>query len=167
MAQTAIAEPATVAFEAFFEAERTRLFRAVCLITGDAAGSEEVVQDAFLHLWERWDRVKDMDHRTGYLYRTALNEVRSSRRRIARAARLAIAPRREADAFEEADLRDSVLRALRTLGPRQRAAVVLMDLLGYGSSEAGELLGIKGTTVRTLAAEARAALRTELETFDA
>ncbi|HLA93385.1 MAG TPA: sigma factor-like helix-turn-helix DNA-binding protein, partial [Actinomycetota bacterium] len=61
----------------------------------------------------------------------------------------------------------SVLRALDTLGRRQRAAVVLTDLLGYDSSEAGRMLGIKATTVRTLAAEARAILRSELEPIDA
>jgi RNA polymerase sigma factor (sigma-70 family) len=168
MAQTAIAATETAAaFEDFFEAERTTLFRALCLITGDPGGAEEIAQDAFLHLWERWDRVRVMDHRTGYLYRSAMNGFRSRRRRLARAGRLALAPHREADAYEQADLRDAVLRALDKLGRHQRAAVVLTDLLGYGSTEAGRLLGVKATTVRTLAAQARATLRNELERIDA
>jgi DNA-directed RNA polymerase specialized sigma24 family protein len=84
-----------------------------------------------------------------------------------RAGRLSLLPRREADAFEEADLRDAVLRALDKLGRRQRAAVVLTDLLGFGSEEAGRLLDVKATTVRTLSAEARVILRHELEQIDA
>jgi DNA-directed RNA polymerase specialized sigma24 family protein len=76
MAQTAIAETeAAAAFEDFFEAERRRLYRALCLITGDPGEAEEVAQDAFLHLWERWDRVRDMDHRCGFLYRTAMKRT--------------------------------------------------------------------------------------------
>jgi len=168
LAQTAIAATETAAaFEEFFEAERTPLFRALCLMTGDPSEAEEIAQDAFLHLWERWDRVRLMEHPSGYLYRSALNGFRSRRRRVARAALTAFVPGRQVDAYEEADLRDSVLRALDMLGRRQRAAVVLTDLLGYDSSEAGRLLGIKATTVRSLAAEARAALRTELEPIDA
>jgi RNA polymerase sigma factor (sigma-70 family) len=168
MAQTAIAETeAAAAFEDFFEAERRRLYRALCLITGDPGEAEEVAQDAFLHLWERWDRVRDMDHRCGYLYRTAMNGLRSRRRRLMRAGRLSLLPRREVDAYEEADLRDAVLRALGKLGRRQRAAVVLTDLLGFGSGEAGRLLGVKATTVRTLSSEARVILRHELEQIDA
>jgi len=168
MAQAALVATETAAsFEEFFEVERTPLFRALCLMTGDAGEAEEIAQDAFLHLWERWDRVRDMDRPAGYLYRSALNGFRSRRRRVARAGRAAFVPGRQVDAYEEADLRDSVLRALDTLGRRQRAAVVLTDLLGYDSSEAGRMLGIKATTVRTLAAEARAILRSELEPIDA
>lgn len=168
MAQTAFAVTETAAaFEEFFEEERTPLFRALCLMTGDPGEAEEIAQDAFLHIWERWDRVSAMDRPAGYLYRSALNGFRSRRRRVARAARTAFVPGRQVDAYEEADLRDSVLRALDKLGRRQRSAVVLTDLLGYDSPEAGRMLGIKATTVRTLAAEARSILRTELEPIDA
>ena len=168
MAQTALSVTETAAaFQEFFEEERMPLYRALCLMTGDTGEAEEIAQDAFLHIWERWDRVSAMDRPAGYLYRSALNGFRSRRRRVARAARIAFMPGRQVDAFEEADLRDSVLRALDKLGRRQRAAIVLTDLLGYDSTEAGRLLGIKATTVRTLAAEGRATLRTEMEPIDA
>jgi RNA polymerase sigma-70 factor (ECF subfamily) len=161
MAQTT-ATAGVATFEGFFEAERRRLFRALCLMTGNPDEAEEITQDAFLHLWERWDRVHEMDNPTGYLYRSAMNGYRSRRRRVLRAARESIPPLRSNDPYEEADLRDAVLRALAKLGRRQRAAVVLTDLLGFGSAEAGRLLGVKPTSVRSLAAEARAAMREEL-----
>ena len=168
MAQAALVATETAAtFEEFFEEERTPLFRALCLMTGDPCEAEELAQDAFLHLWERWDRVREMERPAGYLYRSAMNGFRSRRRQLARAARVTFVPPRQADAYDEADLRDSVLRALRSLGRRQRAAVVLTQLLGYHSTDAGRLLDIKATTVRTLAAEARTILRNELEPVDA
>lgn len=159
-------QTAAIAFEDFFETERRRLFRALCLMTGDPGEAEELVQDAFLAVWERWDRVRVMDHPAGYLYRIAMNGFRSRRRRVARTARLIVRLPRTADPYEGADLRDAIMRALERLGRRQRAAVVLTDYLGYSSPEAGRLLGIEPTTVRSLTAEARAAMKRELERSD-
>ena len=60
------------------------------LVTGNAQEAEEMMQDAFGAVWERWDRVSVMDEPTGYLYRTAMNRFRSRLRRASRAARRAI-----------------------------------------------------------------------------
>jgi DNA-directed RNA polymerase specialized sigma24 family protein len=45
---------------------------------------------------------------------------------------------------------------------RQRAAVVLMDVLDLSSERAGAVLGIRPVTVRVLAARGRAALASEI-----
>ncbi|MGA9159738.1 MAG: sigma factor [Actinomycetota bacterium] len=135
-------EPASPAsFEAFFEAEHERLQRALYLVTGDAQGAEELMQDAFIAVWERWDRVGSMrvgsmEEPTGYLYRTAMNRFRSRLRRASRAARRAVGVSEGGDAFAAADERDALSRALTQLSERQRAAIVLTELLGYGSEEA-------------------------------
>jgi RNA polymerase sigma-70 factor (ECF subfamily) len=153
-------------FETFFETEHRRLFRAMYLVTGNLHEAEELMQDAFLRLWERWDRVSVLEDPTGYLYRTAMNAFRSRYRRTARAARRAIRPGAELDAFADIDERDRVGRAVALLPPRQRAAIVLTELLGYPSDEAGSLMGVKAVTVRALASQARAALRTAMESSD-
>ncbi len=54
-----VGEP--LSFEAFFEDHRSRLFGAMCLVTGNRPEAEEIVQDAFLRLWERWDRVATLE----------------------------------------------------------------------------------------------------------
>jgi RNA polymerase sigma factor (sigma-70 family) len=51
---------------------------------------------------------------------------------------------------------------LSSLTPRQRAVVVLRDVLGLTSAEAAEALGIRPSTVRVLGARARAVLEKEL-----
>src|SRR4029450_2834886 len=82
--------PGPASFEAFFEAEHERLLRALYLVTGNAQEAEELMRDAFVAVWERWDRVSGMDEPTGYLFRTAMNRFRSRLRRGApRAARTA------------------------------------------------------------------------------
>src|SRR6266516_6241918 len=84
----------TVDFESFYLANRVRLFRALVVVTRDAHAAEEVSQDAFVAVWERWDRIRRMDDPTGYLYRTALNGWFQARRRAVRAARRVAVPRR-------------------------------------------------------------------------
>src|SRR5580765_5526341 len=74
-------------FEDFFRAEYDRLYRAVTMITGSRQEAEDVLQVAFLKVFERWDRVSGMDNPQGYLYRVAMNEFRSRYRRTARAAK--------------------------------------------------------------------------------
>jgi len=157
------AVPAQVAFEDFFEAERGGLFGAVYLLTGNVDEAEEIVQDAFLALWERWDRVGALEHPSGYLYRTALNGFRSRRRRAARAARRLLPRPGSEDPYAAVDLHDEVVHALRALAPRKRAAIVLTELLDYDSAEAAELLGVKPATVRNLAMQARASLKRAME----
>lgn len=151
-----------LAFEDFFEAERARLLRALFLLTGNAEEAEEVMQDAFLAVWERWDRVSAMDEPTGYLFRAALHRWRSRARRLTRSARKVVGAAHGGDAFAEADERDAVARALAQLSPRRREAIVLTEMLGYRSAEAGAAMGISDVTVRRLAQDARDQLRRTL-----
>lgn len=153
-------------FEAFFEAEHARLLRALYLVTGNVQEAEEVMQDAFLAVWERWGRVGSMEAPAGYLYRTAMNRFRSRLRRAARVARRVVGSADGGDEFAAVEERDALARALAQLSERQRAAIVLTELLGYRSEEAGRILGVKDVTVRSLASQARASLRNHLEDRD-
>jgi RNA polymerase sigma-70 factor, ECF subfamily len=146
-------------FEAFFTQEHVRLFRALCLLTESPQEAEELMQDAFLKLWERWDRASAMDSPTGYLYRTAMNLVRSRARRVRTAFRTGLRRGPQDDPLEDVEAREVVVRALAILTPRQRAAVVLMDVLDLTSEQAGAALRVKASTVRVLANRGRSALR--------
>jgi len=146
-------------FEEFFASEHRRLFGALCLVTGDRSASEEIMQDAFLRLWERWDEVGGVDDPSGYLFRTAMNLFRNRYRRAALALKKAIYATSSEDALATVEDRDVVVRALRDLTPDQRAAVVLTNYIGLTSKEAGRVLGMRAATVRTLATRARAAVR--------
>ena len=72
VSEPAAAAPGTgdVAFEDFFRDEHVRLLRALYLVTGNTQEAEEVMQDAFIAVWERWDLVGAMDEPTGYFCRT-------------------------------------------------------------------------------------------------
>jgi RNA polymerase sigma factor (sigma-70 family) len=152
-----VAAPFT--FEAFFAAENEPLFRRMCFVTGNAQEAEEIMQDAFLSLWERWDYVSSLEDPTGYLYRTAMNVFRKRYRRAMLAIRRAIATAPPADPFEGIDEQQDLLTAVAGLTSRQRAALVLLDVVDMTSEEAGRVLGVTPGTVRGLATRARAAIR--------
>ena len=155
-----LAEP--LSFEAFFETEARTLFRRLCAVTGNSAEAEEIMQDAFLALWERWDRVGAIQDPTAYLYRTAMNVFRRRSRRAALALRRALSPAPDPTPFAEIDEQQDVVAALAGLTPRQRAALVLTDVMDYSSEEAARALGVRAGTVRGLASRARTNLRRQV-----
>lgn len=145
-------------FDAFFQAEHERLFKALYFVTGNRHDAEELMQDAFLKLWERWDDHRIEDH-TGYLFRVALNGFRMRRRRAAMAVRKVLPVTERRDVFLDAEMRADVRRLLLEVTPRQRAALLLVDLVGYPAEQAARILQVRPSTVRALATQGRNALR--------
>jgi RNA polymerase sigma-70 factor, ECF subfamily len=146
-------------FNGFFAEQRPRLFAALCLSTGDRELADELTQDAFVRVLERWSTVSGMEDPSGYLFVTAMNLFRKRLRRAKLAAWLPGGNPSVDTAFDTVDDRDVLVRALRSLTPRQRAAVVLTSLLDLPTSEAARALGIEESTVRALTTQARAQLR--------
>ncbi len=143
--------------EEFFEVERDRLFRTLCVVTGSRQEAEDVAQDAFVEVLERWEQVGGMDKPAGYLYRTALNRPGTGIGGCCSRSVGSCAPRRPRTSTRRSRI---AMRstALAPLTPRQRAAIVLTEGLGYSREEAGQMLGVKGSTVRALLFQARASL---------
>jgi RNA polymerase sigma-70 factor, ECF subfamily len=146
-------------FDEFFEEEHERLFKALYFVTGNRHDAEELMQDAFLSMWERWDEIGRIDDPTGYLFRVALNGFRMRRRRAAMAVRKVVPIPERRDGFLEAEMRADVRHLLLEISPRQRAALLLVDLLGYPSEQAARILRVRPSTVRALASKGRKALR--------
>ena len=153
----AATEELPLEFEDFFRAEHVRLLRALFLVTGDGSEAVDLMQEAFVKVWERWDRVRSVEDPVGYLYRTAMNAFRSRARRAAVAARRAFAVGRP-DPFEALEAKDEAARALATLTRRQRLALVLTEYLGYPVEDAAAVMGVKAGTVRVLTHQGRKAL---------
>lgn len=158
---------ASLSFEEFFQAEHVRLARALYLLTGSAAEADELTQEAMVRVYERWERVRQMDSPQGYLFRTALNLHRSRLRWVASKARQIVQATTSPDPAEVVESRDSLSRALASLPTGQRETLVLVEWLGMGQEEAATVLGIKPGSVRARLSRAKADLRRKLEDEDA
>src|ERR687895_2670976 len=69
------------AFESFFEEQKERLLRILSVITGSRAEAEDLAQEPFTRVFERWETVAAMEDPAGYLHRTAMNLYRNQYRR--------------------------------------------------------------------------------------
>ncbi len=147
-------------FDVLFADEHERIYRGLLFITGSRSDAEELMQDAFLKLWERWDRAGSIEDPVAYLFRIALNGSRMRARRAVRASRkLLPLSGGEADPFEHVEAREDLRLLLRGIPDRQRTALVLTEIFGYTSEQAGEIMRVRAGTVRMLASQGRAALR--------
>jgi RNA polymerase sigma-70 factor, ECF subfamily len=154
-------------FDAFFEEEHERLFKALYFVTGNRHDAEELMQDAFVRLWERWGEIGRIDDPTAYLFRVALNGFRMRRRRAVMALRKVLPIPERRDPFLDAEMRADVRQLLLEVTPRQRAALLLVDLLGYPSEQAARILRVRPSTVRALATKGRRVLRATEGALDA
>jgi RNA polymerase sigma factor (sigma-70 family) len=159
-------DAAAVSFRSFFEQESERLLRALIVVTGSSHEAEDIAQEAFTRVLERWERVGAMTDPAGYLHRTAMNVLRSRFRRTKVAVTRAISIESAPDAFEALARHDEAVEALARLTPRQRAALVLTEALGYTGEETARMLGIKASTVWALTHQARTTLRRTPEAHD-
>jgi RNA polymerase sigma-70 factor (ECF subfamily) len=150
-------------FGEFYDATYRRLFTALCLVAGDRHQAEEIAQEAFMRVFERWDRVGMLDDPSGYLFRVSMNVFRSRYRRASLALRRAVSLAPAAtDDLAAVETRDLVVRLLRGLEPKQRAAVLLTAILDYSAEEAGRMLGVRASSVRSLTTRARAQMKHEV-----
>jgi len=153
------AEGLSPSFEDFFRDSYQRLAQALLLLTADRGEAEELAQEALARVFERWDRVREMDSPTGYLYRTALNLNRKRLRSLAIRLRRGISSAPSPDPLASAETRADLHRLLDSIPPGQREALVLVEWVGFSADEAARVLGIASPTVRTRLHRARAALR--------
>jgi RNA polymerase sigma-70 factor, ECF subfamily len=149
-------------FADFFQVEYPGLVRSLRLITADLVEAEDLAQEAMARAFERWERVRMMDSAIGYVYRTAVNLNRKRRRHLAVGARRRPNPQ-ENTRQDDGQIRAELTAALASLPVGQREAFMAVEWLGLSSEEAGRILGIRPTSVRSRIHRAREALRARLE----
>jgi RNA polymerase sigma factor (sigma-70 family) len=154
-----VAQEGPLNFATFFADEHRGLLKLLYFVTGNRADAADLMQDAFLKLWERWDQIHRIADPIAYLFRVALNGFRMQRRRAAMSIRKVVPIPERRDAFLDAEMRADTRSLLLQVTPRQRAALLLVDLLGYPSDKAARILRVRPSTVRALATKGRRALR--------
>src|ERR1700685_2197516 len=153
-------------FAEAYRVHRPGLSKVAAFIVGDQATGEDVVQDVFTRLHQRWDMIADPGDPLPYLRTAVVNGCRSAIRRRGRAQRRAghDSPSPPLSAEESVLLsedRQQVLAALAGLSRRRREVLVLRFYLGLSGAGVAATLGgspgsVKSTAARGLAALARA-----------
>jgi RNA polymerase sigma-70 factor (sigma-E family) len=149
-------------FESFAAARWGRLVRTAYLLTGDHHEAEDLVQATLAKLYPVWSRVRRLDSPDAYVHRSLVNNNLGRYRR--RRVRQLLTPMLPDKAEHRSDLvqveeRSTLLQALATLPPRQRAAVVLRYWEDLSEQQVAEALGCSPGNVKSQASRGIRKLR--------
>ena len=154
------------AFGELFRRHRDRLWAVALRTLCDPDEAADALQDAMVSAFRRAADFRGESAVTTWLHRIVVNASLDRLRR--RAARPALTTGDE-QAFEAlvahdgdpartSDTRLDVDAALRLLPPQQRAALVLVDMLGFSVADTAAILDTSPGTVKSRCARARARL---------
>lgn len=137
--------------------------RLAFVIVGDQQLAEEIVMDALMNVYRRWDRVERSPE---YLRRSVVNGSRTALRSKGRArmkVRRWAARERVEDGVIDGPESSHVVDAVRRLPERQRTCVALYYFEDLAVADIAGLLGCSQGTVKSQLSKARESIRTALE----
>lgn len=152
-------------FHDYVAARSPALLRTACLLTGNLADAEDLLQAALAKTYLAWRRIEDFGSLDGYVRRAMVNTHISwwRRRRLEEYPTDEIPDQPVADHAGDSETHDSLRRALRRLPERMRAAVVLRYYEDMSEAEIADVLGISLGTVKSTVSRAVAKLRIDAE----
>jgi RNA polymerase sigma-70 factor (sigma-E family) len=149
-------------FDDFVRTRSVALLRVAYLLTGDRHAAEDLLQEVLEQVYVRWPRVQISPE--AYARRALVNRSINRWRWRARRPEQALGDN-DGVARDHADdiaLRQAVVAALRTLPPRQRAAVVLRYLEDLSVADVAVTLRCSEGAVKSHASRGLARLREAL-----
>ncbi len=144
-------------FTEFYQAHFHRIAVQLYAYLGDHAEAQDLTQEAFCRLLERWERVSGYDDPAAWVRRVAWNLATSRLRRMRTAMRHLAVQRQEPIPGPKPD-RVALIRALATLPANQRQAIVLHYLAQLSVAEIAAQFDAPHGTVRSWLFRGRAAL---------
>jgi RNA polymerase sigma-70 factor (ECF subfamily) len=146
-------------FERVFRAAYAAVLRTAYLVLQDRGRAEEVTQDAFLRLYERWGSAVTFEHPQAWVRRVAVRDaIRRARRERVVSVVAPVDTPTTGERLPDIDL----LRAVSGLPHKQRAAVALHYLEDLPVNEVAELMEVAPATVRQHLFKARSHLAERL-----
>ena len=159
------AERPSQSFDAFFADERDAVLGLAFALTGDRAAAEDIVQDAFLEAFRKWDRIAGYDQPGAWVRRVVANMSVSAFRRRGRELRTLTRLMARHDRVVP-DLSPSTLafwQAVRALPKRQAQVAALFYLEDRPIAEIASILQIAEGTVKKHLFDGRRALARTLD----
>jgi RNA polymerase sigma-70 factor (sigma-E family) len=151
-------------FKEFFELEFRPLRRLGYLLTGDWAEAEDLAQEAMVRTYRAWGAIHDRERPGAYARSVLVNRRRSLLRRSVVAQKHAEVLRSEGYAPDLGEDGMLLWEAVRSLPPRQRAAVVLRFYEDLPEAEIARILEAPVGTVKSLVHRGVGRLRERLGT---
>jgi RNA polymerase sigma-70 factor (sigma-E family) len=153
-------EQPVAALEQFLAERGQPLLHTAILLAGSRADGEDLLQSALERLVHRWKKIEGNPE--GYVRTTLYNlAVDGWRRKTNWRARLGLiaTPDAAPDEASAVDDRDTIIRLLHQLPPRQRTAIVLRYWEDLSEADTAKAMGCSVGTVKTTTHRAMQRLR--------
>ncbi|WP_025272553.1 RNA polymerase sigma factor [Haloglycomyces albus] len=116
---------------------------------GDASEAQDMVQEAFLRAWQRWDRIGVYDQPLAWVRRVAWN-LATNRHRRNQVARRFLLKQRDPEGVPAVNPDHIALHeALQKVGARQRKAIVMHYMGDMSVADIAEVCGVRAGTVKS------------------
>jgi RNA polymerase sigma-70 factor (sigma-E family) len=157
-----------VTFDEFAVARLPSLLRYAVVLTGERELAQDVVQEVLARAFVKWKRISAADSPEAYVRRMIANEYTSWRRKwsvrnihAAGEHLVALGDARGATGDHAHDVAetDDLWQRLGTLGPKQRAVLVLRYYEQLDDEAIADILNCSASTVRSQASKALKTLR--------
>jgi RNA polymerase sigma-70 factor (ECF subfamily) len=146
--------------EAIYREHGERMWRSLLAFSGDPHVASDAVSEAFAQALRRGDELRDP---RAWIWRSAFKIAAGDLHDRRRATPLL---GEALGSYEMDGIDQDLLEALRQLGDKQRAAIVLHHAAGYPVGEIASILGVSSAAVKMHLMRARRRLRDLLEDGD-
>jgi RNA polymerase sigma-70 factor (sigma-E family) len=152
------------AFTEFMSARSATLFRTAYLVVGDHQLAQDLLQESLIKTYVAWPRLRDVSSAEAYTRKTIVTTAISWRRRRSFHERPSdvLPDTAVPDPGEAVTTHASMVAQLRTLPPRQRAAIVLRYYEDLTEVQTADVLGCAVGTVKSQVSDGLRTLRTRM-----
>jgi len=144
-------------YETFFTEHQNRVYRVILGYVREHETAQDLTIEAFMRVYDRWDRVRTMENPGGYLMRTGINCARTYLRKQVKRRTVPVTDRETSGRQQSPELlffRNEEYRALERsllcLKERERNVIIMKDIAGHTFKEISGELGVKLPTVKSL-----------------
>jgi RNA polymerase sigma-70 factor (ECF subfamily) len=148
--------------ESLFHRHYRGLVGALAVACGSREMAADAVQDAFVELCKRWEKISRYEKPEAWLMHVAVNKLRSEQRSVRRRAAMTLRLQGSREEWTPA-VPVALADAFRKLPPRQRLACALFYILDLPLEEVATVMGISSGAAGAHLHKARITLRPMLE----
>ena len=144
--------------EEIVKRQEDRLFRTALAIMGGKTDAEDMVQDAFVKLFEKQPNFESLEHETAWLIRVTVNLCKSRLRSHWWKTTTPLLDTCPA----KSDNQQSIMESVLALPSKYRTVIHLFYYEGYSTKEIAEITKQNDSTVRNQLARARKLLKEDI-----
>ena len=132
----------------------------------DDSSADDILQEVFIHIWDKRQAFKSEDHFKAYFYKALRNNTVKYITRNKHILNLESAETKESDdvllKITEIEFKREISRAISLL-PEKRREIILLSMSGMSEQMIADTLNISINTVKNQKTKAYASLRQELK----